>query len=86
MNHILVGPWNQRAWAGIDKSGAWPWAYRMGHVCLLVLGWVRLSDERDNKMWPGHGQHGMVSVGQLPGLKDWLLQQMLCLNLISMHC
>lgn len=50
MNHILVGPRNQRAWAGVDKSGAWPWVYRTGHVCTLVLGWAHLSDEQDSKI------------------------------------
>lgn len=65
MNHILVGPWNQRAWAGIDKSRAWPWVYCVGHVCTLVLGWGHLSDEQDSKIWPGHGQHGVVFLRQL---------------------
>lgn len=71
MNHILVGPWNQQAWAGKDKSGAWPGMYRMGHVCMLVLGWAHLSNEQDSKIWPGHGQRGVV----LDSLKGWLLTE-----------
>lgn len=69
MNHILVGPWNQRAWAAIDKSGAWPWVYCMGHGCTLVLGRADLSDEQDSTILLAHGQHGMVSVRQLAVLR-----------------
>lgn len=29
-------------------------------ACLHVLGWAHLSDEWDSKIWPGHGQHGML--------------------------
>jgi len=81
MNHILVGPWNQRAWAGTDKSRAWPWVYHTGHVFLLVLGWAHLSDERDSKILPGQGQHAVVFVRQLAVL--WVKRLASAANALS---
>lgn len=60
MNHILVGPWNQRAWAGRDKSRAWTWVYHIGHICVIVLSLAHLSGEWDSKIQSGHRQHDMM--------------------------